>query len=80
MTLAEFKKLHNITSLGFYPSKSSKRMVSSLPNGQLVVTTETFTSSSPAFVYTVEPSADNELDNTIHVVSNKEPKAPSLVL
>jgi hypothetical protein len=87
MTLQEFKTQHGITTIKFYDSKSlkkdgtpSNRKVSSLPNGELIVTKEEFNAGSPAFVYTVNPSPDNELDATIHVVSNTAPKAPTLEL
>ncbi len=80
MTLQEFKTQHGITTIKFYDSKTTKRKVSSLPNGELIVTKEDFNAGSPAFVYTVNPSPDNELDATIHVVSNTAPKAPTLEL
>ncbi len=80
MTLAEFKALHGLSTIKFYDSKTSKRKVSSLPNGELIVTKEEFNAGSPAFVYTVNPGPDNELDATIHVVSNTAPKAPTLEL
>jgi hypothetical protein len=80
MTLQEFKALHGLSTIKFYDSKSSSRKVSSLPNGELIVTKKDFNPSGEIFVYTVPPSESNALDNTIHVISNTAPKAPTLEL
>lgn len=80
MTLAEFKARYGLSTINFYKSSISNRLVSSLPNGEMIVTKENFDSKSDIYVYTVEPGEDNSLENTIHVFSNKAPKTPDLVL
>jgi hypothetical protein len=80
MTLAEFKAHYGLKTIKFYDSSVSSRKVSSLPNGELIVTKEDFDDSKDIYVYTVAPSDENNLDKTIHVVSNTVPKAPTLEL
>lgn len=74
MTLEQFKTTFNVKSLNFYASHKSDRFVASFGQDQLLITTEEFDKSKPAFVYA------NPKDEHGFILSNKEPKAADFVL
>ena len=76
MELASFKKIHGITVLNFYPSKTTKRFVASFGDNKLLVTTEEFNPKAETFVY------DNPAEGAegSYILSNKKPKEAAFAL
>lgn len=81
MTLAEFKKSYGVDTISLYPSTTgSGRLVGTVISSKGTFTTITkppFDNTVPVFVY---PTEMEESGETIIVLSNKEPKAPTMIL
>lgn len=74
MSLQEFKRVNGISVLNFYKSNHSTRRVAAFGNNQLLITTEDFDRTKPAFVY------PNPKDDSGYILSNKEQAAAEYTL